>query len=179
MSGSAGPARRPAARRGAGTAPTRIMMGTPVVPPAVNTREMAGSTVPQAIPNATRNTRQRAEVLALLREVDGFHTAQQLHRMLCDRDARVGLTTVYRTLQLLVDAGEIDSTRLPGGEQLFRRCSQSRHHHHLVCRSCGRTVEVAGPAVERWADQVAAEHGFTDVGHTLEIFGDCADCAAA
>uniref|UniRef100_A8M5J7 Ferric uptake regulator, Fur family n=1 Tax=Salinispora arenicola (strain CNS-205) TaxID=391037 RepID=A8M5J7_SALAI len=150
-----------------------------MVPPAVNTREMAGSTVPQAIPNATRNTRQRAEVLALLREVDGFHTAQQLHRMLCDRDARVGLTTVYRTLQLLVDAGEIDSTRLPGGEQLFRRCSQSRHHHHLVCRSCGRTVEVAGPAVERWADQVAAEHGFTDVGHTLEIFGDCADCAAA
>ncbi|WP_018720112.1 Fur family transcriptional regulator [Salinispora fenicalii] len=140
---------------------------------------MVGSTVPRTIPNATRNTRQRAEVLALLGEVDGFHTAQQLHRMLCDRDARVGLTTVYRTLQLLVDAGEIDSTRLPGGEQLFRQCSQSRHHHHLVCRSCGRTVEVAGPAVERWADQVAAEHGFSEVGHTLEIFGICAGCAAS
>ncbi|MDM4718946.1 transcriptional repressor [Micromonospora sp. WMMA1363] len=137
------------------------------------------STVTQAMPNVTRNTRQRAEVLALLRQVEGFHTAQQLHRMLCDRGARVGLTTVYRTLQLLVGAGEIDSTRLPGGEQLFRRCSESRHHHHLVCRPCGRTVEVAGPAVERWADQVAAEHGFTDVGHTLEIFGTCAGCAAS
>ncbi|ADL47587.1 Fur family transcriptional regulator [Micromonospora aurantiaca (nom. illeg.)] len=131
----------------------------------------------QVIPNATRNTRQRGEVLALLREVEGFHSAQHLHQMLLSRKARVGLTTVYRTLQLLVDAGEIDSTRLPGGEQLYRRCSQSKHHHHLVCRDCGRTVEVAGPAVERWADQVAAQHGFTDVGHTLEIFGVCAECA--
>ncbi|MEU7588173.1 transcriptional repressor [Micromonospora sp. NPDC049230] len=134
------------------------------------------ATVNQAMPNVTRNTRQRAEVLALLREVEGFHSAQQLHQMLLARKAGVGLTTVYRTLQLLVDAGEIDSTRLPGGEQLFRRCSQSKHHHHLVCRDCGRTVEVAGPAVERWADQVATQHGFVDVGHTLEIFGTCAEC---
>lgn len=61
-----------------------------------------------------RNTRQRADVLALLREVDGFHSAQQLHQMLLDRQARVGLTTVYRTLQMLVDTGELDSTKLPG-----------------------------------------------------------------
>ncbi|MCX4471361.1 transcriptional repressor [Micromonospora sp. NBC_01655] len=134
-------------------------------------------TVTQATPKASRNTRQRGEVLALLREVEGFHSAQHLHQMLLARRARVGLTTVYRTLQMLVDAGEIDSTRLPGGEQLFRRCSQSKHHHHLVCRDCGRTVEVAGPAVERWADQLAAQHGFTDVGHTLEIFGSCAECS--
>ena len=57
-----------------------------------------------------------------------------------------------------------------------RLCGLS-HHHHLVCRGCGKTVEVAGPAVESWADKVAAEHGFTDVGHTLEIFGSCAECA--
>ncbi|MGI5521549.1 Fur family transcriptional regulator [Micromonospora sp. CA-259024] len=135
------------------------------------------ATVNQAMAKVPRNTRQRGEVLALLREVEGFHSAQQLHQMLLERKAGVGLTTVYRTLQLLVDTGEIDSTRLPGGEQLFRRCSQSKHHHHLVCRDCGRTVEVAGPAVERWADQLAAQHGFTDVGHTLEIFGTCAECA--
>jgi Fur family ferric uptake transcriptional regulator len=45
-----------------------------------------------------------------------------------------------------------------------------------VCRSCGATVEVDGPAVERWADRVAAEHGYDDVSHTLEIFGRCATC---
>jgi Fur family transcriptional regulator, ferric uptake regulator len=129
-----------------------------------------------SIPNTTRSTRQRGEVLALLQETDSSHSAQQLHQMLRERGAQVGLTTVYRTLQLLVDAGEVDATRLPGGEQLFRKCSQT-HHHHLVCRTCGKTVEVAGPAVERWTDRVAAQHGFTDVGHTVEIFGTCADCA--
>jgi len=64
--------------------------------------------------------------------------------------------------------------RAEDGEALYRRCSAT-HHHHLVCRSCGRTVEVDGPAVERWADRVAAEHGYADVSHTLEIFGTCRD----
>ncbi|MFI6820486.1 Fur family transcriptional regulator [Micromonospora sp. NPDC050187] len=126
---------------------------------------------------AVRNTRQRTAVSALLAELEGFHSAQDLHAMLRDRGERVGLTTVYRTLQGLADAGEIDVMRPPGGEHLYRRCSEG-HHHHLVCRSCGRTVEVAGPAVETWADRVAAQHGYSDVSHTLEIFGTCPSCAA-
>ena len=126
-------------------------------------------------PNAVRNTRQRAEVMALLREVEGARSAQQLHLMLRERGAKVGLTTVYRTLQMLVDAGDADATRLPGGEQLFRLCSPT-HHHHLVCRTCGKTIEVAGSAVELWADRVAADNGFTDVAHTIEIFGSCRNC---
>ncbi|BCL13341.1 MULTISPECIES: Fur family transcriptional regulator [Micromonospora] len=126
---------------------------------------------------AVRNTRQRTAVSALLAEVEGFHSAQDLHAMLRERGERVGLTTVYRTLQGLADAGEIDVMRPPGGEHLYRRCSEG-HHHHLVCRSCGRTVEVAGPAVETWAERVAAQHGYSDVSHTLEIFGTCPSCAA-
>jgi Fur family ferric uptake transcriptional regulator len=136
-----------------------------------------GVTVAGAVPGATRNTRQRAEVLALLDETEGFRSAQQLHADLRDRGTGVGLTTVYRTLQLLSEAGEVDQLRLADGEQLYRRCGGDRHHHHLVCRSCGRTVEVEGPAVERWARQQAERHGFTDVDHTVEILGTCADCA--
>ncbi|MBO4208137.1 Fur family transcriptional regulator [Micromonospora echinofusca] len=124
---------------------------------------------------AVRNTRQRSAVSALLAEVDGFHSAQDLHAMLRDRGERVGLTTVYRTLQGLADAGEIDVMRPPGGEHLYRRCSEG-HHHHLVCRACGRTVEVAGPTVESWAERVARQHGYVDVSHTLEIFGTCPSC---
>src|SRR5689334_672486 len=131
--------------------------------------------VTQTTPGVARNTRQRGEVLALLEEVDDFRSPQQLHVDLRERGAKVGLTTVYRTLQLLVDAGEVDTMRLPTGEQLYRRCGRS-HHHHLVCRVCGTTVEVEGPAVERWADRLAAEHGFTEVSHTLEIFGTCPRC---
>jgi len=123
-----------------------------------------------------RSTRQRTAVSALLESVEGFHSAQELHAMLRSRGERVGLTTVYRTLQGLADAGEIDVMRPPGGEHLYRRCSEG-HHHHLVCRACGRTVEVEGPAVEHWADRVAAQHNFVAVSHTLEIFGTCPACA--
>jgi Fur family transcriptional regulator, ferric uptake regulator len=131
----------------------------------------------KSMPGVTRNTRQRGEVVALLGELTEFRSAQHLHADLRQRGVGVGLTTVYRTLQTLVDAGEIDVMRLPNGEQLYRRCSPT-HHHHLVCRHCARTVEVAGPTVEAWTKRVADEHGFTDVGHTLEIFGTCARCSA-
>lgn len=124
-----------------------------------------------------RTTRQRTAVMSLLSEVEEFRSAQELHDLLRKRGESVGLTTVYRTLQALADAEEIDVMRPPGGEHLYRRCS-SGHHHHLVCRVCGRTVEVAGPTVESWANRIADEHGFADVSHTLEIFGTCAECAA-
>jgi Fur family ferric uptake transcriptional regulator len=127
--------------------------------------------------STVRNTRQRSAVSSLLAELEGFHSAQELHAMLRDRGERVGLTTVYRTLQGLADAGDIDVMRMPGGEHLYRRCSEG-HHHHLVCRSCGRTVEIAGPTVESWADRMAAQHGYTEVSHTLEIFGTCPACSA-
>ncbi|MGZ4614126.1 MAG: Fur family transcriptional regulator [Actinomycetes bacterium] len=123
-----------------------------------------------------RSTRQRAAVSAVLDELDDFRSAQDLHAMLRQRGEGIGLTTVYRTLQALSDAGEIDVLRTDDGEAVYRRCSTG-HHHHLVCRGCGRTVEVEGPAVERWADRVATENGFVDVSHTLEVFGTCATCA--
>ena len=144
------------------------------------TREAAGGgLVTQTETGMRRNTRQRAEVLALLAGTGEFRSAQQLYAALRDRGIAVGLTTVYRTLQLLADADEVDHMRLPDGEQLYRRCGRARHHHHLVCRECGATVEVEGPAVERWAADLAASHGFTDVSHTLEVFGLCPACTSA
>jgi Fur family ferric uptake transcriptional regulator len=126
---------------------------------------------------AVRSTRQRAAVAALLAELEDFRSAQEVHDLLRHRGERVGLTTVYRSLQMLADAQEVDVLRTADGETAYRRCSRG-HHHHLVCRSCGRTVEVDGPAVERWAQRVAAENGYADVSHTVEIFGTCADCSS-
>jgi Fur family ferric uptake transcriptional regulator len=123
-----------------------------------------------------RSTRQRQAVADLLDEVEEFRTAQEVHELLRRRGSTVGLTTVYRALQILAESGEVDVLRTADGETAYRSCSTG-HHHHLVCRSCGRTVEVDGPAVERWATKVAADNGFTDVSHTVEIFGVCTDCA--
>lgn len=123
-----------------------------------------------------RKTRQRAAVGAILDRSDQFRTASQIHDELRHAGENIGLTTVYRTLQMMAGGDELDHIRTDDGETAYRRCS-SGHHHHLVCRSCGRTVEVEGPAIEAWTDQIAADHGYTDVQHHLEIFGVCADCA--
>ena len=125
-----------------------------------------------------RPTRQRSAVLALLEDLDRFSSAQDLHALLRQRGEGVGLATVYRALQALVDDGRVDVLRSDDGESVYRRCSTD-HHHHLVCRSCRRTVEVADPPVERWAAKMAAEHGFADVQHQLEVFGTCGPCSAA
>lgn len=125
-----------------------------------------------------RTTRQRTAVADLLSRVDGFRSAQELHELLRKEGASVGLTTVYRHVQALADSGEVDVLRHEDGEAVYRACSSPAHHHHLVCRSCGRSVEIEGPAVERWTSRIAQTHGFTDVQHTLEIFGTCQVCAA-
>ncbi len=97
-----------------------------------------------AAPVRGRSTRQRAAVAAALDEVDEFRSAQELHDVLKHRGDSVGLTTVYRTLQSLADAGEVDVLRTTEGEAVYRRCSTGDHHHHLVCRLCGKAVEVGG-----------------------------------
>jgi Fur family ferric uptake transcriptional regulator len=126
-------------------------------------------------PVRVRATRQRTAVSDLLAELSDFRSAQDIHHLLRGQGDGIGLSTVYRTLQTLAEAGEVDTIQTADGESVYRKCSDL-HHHHLVCRECGHTVEVAGPAVERWADRTAAENGFTDVSHTLEIFGLCAEC---
>ena len=123
-----------------------------------------------------RPTRQRTAVASALERSDEFRSAQDIHTLLREAGEAIGLTTVYRALQAMADAGQVDVLRTDDGEAVYRRCSTG-HHHHLVCRTCGRTVEVDGPAVERWADRVARNHGFVDVSHTLEVFGTCATCA--
>jgi len=138
-----------------------------------STERPEGTTRSRAAP---RPTKQRLAVLEALSSVDDFRSAQEVHEILATAGSRVGLATVYRTLQLYADTGDVDVLRREDGEAIYRRCSET-HHHHLVCRSCGATVEVEGPAVERWTTTMAAEHGFTDVSHTLEIFGTCASCS--
>jgi len=125
-----------------------------------------------------RPTRQRLAVRQELDSAEDFRSAQDIHDALRREGERVGLATVYRALQSLVEAGEVDVLKTNAGESVYRRCS-THHHHHLVCRTCGRTVEVEGPAVERWAHAVALEHGYDDASHTLELFGTCSSCQAA
>ena len=124
-----------------------------------------------------RMTRQRAAIGALLDEVNEFRSAQQLHELLRARGDQTGIATVYRALQQLAEDREVDVLRTDDGESLFRRCERRTHHHHLVCRSCGRTVEIEGPNLESYAVTLGAEHAFSEIEHTFELRGTCAQCA--
>jgi len=126
-----------------------------------------------------RQTRQRSAVVSALDGLDDFRSAQQIHDLLRRGGVEIGLATVYRTLAMLAAEDVVDSLRTPDGETVYRRCAQTAHHHHLVCRMCGRAVEIDGPGVESWASRVAAQQGFSDVQHTLELTGVCAQCRDA
>jgi Fur family ferric uptake transcriptional regulator len=128
--------------------------------------------------NGQRSTRQKRALAALLDDSRGFRSAQDFFAELRGRGENVGLTTIYNQLGALAEAGEVDAVRTESGEVLYRRCATVSHHHHLVCRLCGRTVEVEGPEVEQWADRVASGHGFVEVTHTVEVVGTCSECSA-
>ncbi len=124
-----------------------------------------------------RNTWQREAVREALGTTEGFVSAQTLHAHLREAGSSVGLATVYRALADLATEGDADALQQEG-ESLYRACTPGSHHHHLICRQCGRTVEISADPVEQWAKDVAAANGFTQPEHVVDVFGLCAECSA-
>lgn len=123
-----------------------------------------------------RQTRQREALAAAFGRSEDFRTAQELHEELRLQGTRIGLATVYRTLAAMVEAGDIDIMRIGDGEARYRRCETTTHHHHLVCRECGKAIDISGPGIERWTKLLAKQFGFVDIDHTLEVTGVCPQC---
>lgn len=126
-----------------------------------------------------RNTWQREAVTAALAAQDAFVSAQQLHSILREGGTGIGLATVYRALADMAAGGRADSLQSAEGEALYRACTPGEHHHHLICRSCGQAEEIEAVAVEEWAKSIAAEHGYTQPEHVVDVFGVCPACTAA
>ena len=120
-------------------------------------------------------SRSNPRVLSTLERAGGFASAQEIYRLMQREGESIGLTTVDRSLQSLVNDKIVDVLRRDDGEAIYRLCGET-HHHHLVCKGCGDTVEIEGGVIEKWAKTVASEYGFRDVGHTAEIFGLCPKC---
>lgn len=147
---------------------------------AVSKQSTARTPAPAKRAVATRSTTQGAAVNKALREHDTFRSAQDIYADLRGDGQRIGLATVYRRLQAMEEDGLVDVIHNPDGETVYRLCGEATaaaHHHHLVCRACGRTEEIEGSSVERWLGRVASDHGYTEVDHTLEVFGLCPTCS--
>jgi Fur family transcriptional regulator, ferric uptake regulator len=138
---------------------------------------MAVQSAPEGPRPRGRGTRQKRAVATLLDETGEFTSAQELHARLRAAGEQIGLATVYSQLRGLAGAGEIDSVRSDSGETLYRRCGTAVHHHHLVCRRCGHTVELDAPELESLARRLGEEHGFSELDHVVEITGVCSQCS--
>ncbi|WIK64905.1 Fur family transcriptional regulator [Gleimia hominis] len=123
-----------------------------------------------------RHTRQRQAVMDELRSSSEFRSAQQIHEDLAQSGSRIGLATVYRNLRALADEDDVDVLMTPDGEALYRQCDTKGHHHHLICRRCHRSVEIEVDPLESWFQELGQKEGFTDLQHSLEIFGLCSSC---
>lgn len=125
-----------------------------------------------------RVTKQRLAISAALDAQPDFVSTQELHRLVQDQGTRVSLATTYRILASMAEEGQVDTLRNGEGEIVYRRCAATDHHHHLLCRECGKTVEFEAPEVESRAAAIAKANGFTQLSHVLEIEGLCAECSA-
>jgi Fur family ferric uptake transcriptional regulator len=119
-------------------------------------------------------SRNRVTVLEELARESNDATAQELHQRLVARGRPIGLATVYRALGAMSEAGVVDA--LPHGTGTCYRLCGKGHHHHLVCDSCHRVVELPGCPAAAWIDRAADEAGFVATDHRLEVRGLCARC---
>jgi Fur family transcriptional regulator, ferric uptake regulator len=125
-----------------------------------------------------RATWQKSAVRERLALSAGFVSAQALHAELVATGQKLGLTTVYRALTDMVELGEADALTGSDGETRYRICG-TEHHHHLICTKCGKTVEFELSGFESATQALAQAHGFSEVSHSIELFGTCADCGVA
>ena len=123
-----------------------------------------------------RPTPQRVSVLDELFHEPNDVTAQQLYERLRRRGGRIGLATVYRTLDRLAEAGVIEPLAHFRDVRCYRVCREG-HHHHLVCSECHSVAELRDCELEQPLARAAAEHGFLATGHHLEVTGVCRACA--
>jgi Fur family ferric uptake transcriptional regulator len=122
-------------------------------------------------------TLPRVKILQLLEESDKRHvSAEDVYKMLIEKEEEIGLATVYRVLTQFESAGLVCRHHFEGGQSVFE-LNEGGHHDHIVCVKCGKVVEFIDEVIEQRQRDIADRHGFTIEDHALVIYGRCADPA--
>jgi Fur family ferric uptake transcriptional regulator len=115
-------------------------------------------------------TAPRKRILELLDEAGNKHvTADDIYRVLMQAGEDVGLATVYRVLNQFEAAGLVVKHNFEGG-QAYYELDSGDHHDHMVCVETGSVVEFSNSDIERLQAEIAAEHGYEIVDHSLVIY---------
>jgi Fur family ferric uptake transcriptional regulator len=123
-----------------------------------------------------RATAQRSLILGVFLKTERHLTAEELYRLVSRKDLSVGQATVYRALRLLVDSGIAREVDFGDGTARYEHGFGHAHHDHLICTRCRKSIEVMDERIEKLQERLAAEHGFTLTGHTMDLFGLCRKC---
>lgn len=123
-----------------------------------------------------RLTPQRRTIVAVFAESGGHLSAQDVYEIVKESHPGMGLTTVYRTLELLTRDRILRRADFDGGPSRYELNDPKDHHHHLVCSGCGEVVEFHGCDLADLEASLAERCGFKVHGHWLEMFGLCASC---
>jgi Fur family transcriptional regulator, ferric uptake regulator len=121
-------------------------------------------------------TRPREQIASVLRASKRFVSAAEIHHALAATKKKVSLSTVYRTLEHFVAKGGVTARVDDAGESTYMLCEPVHHHHHAICRRCGRVDDVDCTAIEQFSEALRSLHGFQLDDHTMEFFGRCRTC---
>ncbi len=122
-----------------------------------------------------RLTPQRMMVLSALAEQDGHVTAETILELVKPDYPYINLSTVYRTLDLLVELGLVAETDLGSGVRQFEILG-SHPHHHLICQRCGETIEIGDETLQPLRERIQTLYDFEPRMDHFAIFGVCRHC---
>ncbi|OQB54833.1 MAG: Ferric uptake regulation protein [Deltaproteobacteria bacterium ADurb.Bin151] len=123
-----------------------------------------------------RDTPQRELILDTFLKREEHISAEQLYDIIKKRDPSIGQATVYRNLKLLSEAGLAREVDFGDGVLRYEHNYNHPHHDHLICRSCGKTVEVVDAVIEELQKRIAEQYGFELTDHKMYLYGNCGNC---
>jgi Fe2+ or Zn2+ uptake regulation protein len=126
-----------------------------------------------------RLTAPRRAVAELIATRDGYFTAADLVEDARTRRLGIGRATIFRSIELLSSVGGLERVDLPTGRHVYVACEPARHHHHVICSRCARSMEIGDLGLGEIAREVAARTGYRVDEHRLELFGLCPACQRA
>lgn len=121
-------------------------------------------------------TRQREKVAELVLTSTDHLSAEQIRERLEAAGTTVGLATIYRTLDLLLESGVVRDSAFGQRYRRYEPRSAEGPHGHLICVRCGRVEEFTHERLERMLPIIADEHGFQAERHQVELYGVCREC---
>ena len=126
--------------------------------------------------NNLKITHQRRAVLKAFLDSENHVSVEELYNTISRIDSKIGLATVYRTLNLLTKSGLASELNFGDGQKRYEHSYMHSHHDHMICTECGKIIEFNHPLIEKYQEEVAAENGFKVTSHKLDLFGLCNDC---